>query len=93
MSTSTTKTTRAKAAAATTDDATTADEILEDVPGVGELVQNEEGRYGIVVHAGSDPNLEHKDRETGQPKPETREPVVLWLGFAAPWGLPLTRVG
>lgn len=57
------------------------------------LVQSEEGKYGLIVHEGAEPNLEHKDRETGRTMPETREPVVLWLGFASPWGLPLTRVG
>lgn len=51
-------------------------------------------RYGFVVDAdGREPNLEHRDPISGQPKPESREPVVLWLtGEASPYGGELTAV-
>jgi hypothetical protein len=60
---------------------------------VGKVVQDDSGRYGIVVGEGRTPNLDHVDPETRQPKPESHEPLVVWLPDPAPWGHPLTVIG
>jgi len=60
---------------------------------VGKIVRDDSGRYGLVVDAGRDPNLDHVDPVSRQPRPEGHEPLVIWLPVAAPWGHPLTVVG
>lgn len=60
---------------------------------VGKVVQDDAGRFGLVVGTGRPPNLAYLDPDTRQPRPEAWEPLVIWLPPAAPFGHPLTVVG
>lgn len=60
---------------------------------VGKVVVTDDGRYGLVVDVGRSPNPLHKDPESGQDKPESHEPLVIWLPAPSPYGHALTVVG
>jgi len=60
---------------------------------VGRVVRSEDGRYGLVVDVGREPNLGHLDPETKKERPESHEPLVAWLPTPAPYGHALTVVG